>query len=387
MKKSKTLKLLVALLLLLLVFSQVVILNITGGWEGVYLLSTKDWHIEVTDDIFPEDAAHYIAGVPFGTLANHHHRINANNSKLFVSWNSRKGRGSIKNEFSDGSKFLINLSRFKTPEGIMPSGAFIGGGLSKNDPDYTADNRNETGMAFFDGKRWFHIWCSINEAFATPSHADKVIGPDQWKFLSSKVIEKSFSEVTIESRHLAVVDGVPVKIEKYLFYEAGNSFCTVVTRIINVGDKPVTIMYMFGDEPWLGNYGSSQGNVGWTRDGLVKSEQFVNVNTTTYAGFFDYGNDLAAEQHTYTMKANFIEWERTSRPDSAYYSNFIGHFSLPAIDNRKVVLSSKDCRFLGLQWKKTLEPDQEFSFTLAIGMAENDPVTGFPKKPLTGLNH
>lgn len=385
MNYRKSVKILV-LLIPLLIFGLTIRLNITGGWEGMYLLSTNDWHIEVTDDIFPEDAVHFIAGVPFGNIANDHHRLNSKNSRVFLDWNSRKGRGSIKNVFSDGRKLVINLSRFKSPEGNMQSGVFIGGGLSKNDPDYNAEDKNETGMAFFDGKRWYHIWCYMNEAFTTASNSEKVIGPEQWRFLSSRIIEKSASEITIESQHSTEVDGVPVKIEKFLFYEAGNSFCTLVTKIINIGDKPVTIRYMYGDEPWLGNYGSSKGNVGWTRDGLVKTEQSVNVDTHTYAGFFDYGNDLAGEQHDYTMKANFIEWERANHPDSVYYSNYIGHFSLPGIGGRKIALASNDCRFLGLQWEKMLKPNQEYSFSLVIGMADNDPVTGFPRKPRTALN-
>ena len=336
--------------------------NITGGWEGLYLLSGNGWRFEVTDDIFPEDAVRFIFGIPFGNIANEHHRIKANDSNVFLDWNVRKGHGSIKNVYRDGRKLLINLSRFKSLEGVPQSGIFLGGGLSSNDPDFNINDRNETGMAYFDGKRWIHIWCYVNEAIASAAHPNVIIGPEQWHFIDSRILEKSSKEITIESRHEAVVDGEKVEILKYLFYEAGNTYCTVVTKIINIGNRPLAFLYMYGDEPWLGDYGSSEGNVGWLQEGLVKTEQLVNVNTNTYAGFYDYGNDLAGEQHVYTLMANFIEWEKRNRPDSVYFSNFIGHFSPPAIDGREIALASKDSRFLGLQWKKTLAPKQSYTF-------------------------
>ncbi len=175
-------------------------------------------------------------------------------------------------------------------------------------------------------------------------------------------------------------------ISKFLFYEAGDTFCTITTSIVNNGNSPLTFLYMYGDEPWLGDYGSSEGNVGWLQSELVKTERLVNVRTNSFAGFFDYGNDLAGEQHNYTRSANFIEWETDNRPDNAYFSNQTGHFSPPGIDDRQIVLSSNDSRFLGLQWKKTLAPKQSYTFSLAVGMAKNDPLTDFPQIPSTHLN-
>lgn len=359
----------------------------TGGWEGLYLLRGDSWGFEVTDDIFPENVSRFIVGIPFGGIAGMHHRITANNSTMHVAWNTRQGRGNIKNVFPDGNKFLINLSRFKNLDGTPQYGVFLGGGLSRNDPDYNPNDRNETGMSYFDGTRWFHIWCYVNEAIASLAKPDIILGPSKWQFTGSRVIEKSDREITIESDHTTVLDGVPVKIKKFLFYEAGNTFCTVVTRIINIGERPVTILYMYGDEPWLGDYGSSEGNVGWLRGGLAKTEQSVDVKANSFAGFFDYGNDLAGEQHIYTQKANFIEWEMNNLPQCVYFSNLIGRFSPPRRDGQKIALSSPDSRFLGLQWKQTLKPNQSYSFKLAIGMADNDPVTGYPIKPRTGLNY
>ena len=100
---------------------------------------------------------------------------------------------------------------------------------------------------------------------------------------------------------------------------------------------------------------------------------------------FDYGNELAGEGHFFTRYANFLEWEKASRPSKAYISNFSGGVNDP---DKVVPLVSPTNRFIGLQYGPyLLKPGESFSFALAIGMAENDPKTGFPVKPRTDLNH
>jgi hypothetical protein len=99
---------------------------------------------------------------------------------------------------------------------------------------------------------------------------------------------------------------------------------------------------------------------------------------------YDYGNDLAGEDHRFTGVANFIEWERGSRPDIAYIANS----SSGLINHGKAVpLDSRTNRFIGLQYGPfLLKPGDSFNFSIAVGMAGKDPETGFPVKPRTGIN-
>jgi hypothetical protein len=99
---------------------------------------------------------------------------------------------------------------------------------------------------------------------------------------------------------------------------------------------------------------------------------------------FDYGNPLAGEKHEdYTWKANFIEWNMSSRPDVGYFANKEGGTGFEA--NKP--LANPDNRFIGLQWgPRVLGPNESFTFSLAIGMAGNDPTSGFPEKPVTHSN-
>jgi hypothetical protein len=181
-----------------------------------------------------------------------------------------------------------------------------------------------------------------------------------------------------------MINNVPVDVERFLFYQTGNEYVTLVTNFTNVGSTATFFAYLYGDEPWTGDYGSSAGNVGWLKDRIVLTEMEIDTTKYSYAGMFDYGNPLAGEHHEYyTGKANFIEWLPESRPDTAYFSN---QFAWVAPEKSKVPLSSKDSRIIALKWgPHNLAPGNTFTFTISVGMAGTDPKTGFPVKPNTQL--
>ena len=212
--------------------------DITGDWEGIYFLAGPGKMFTVTDDLFPEDTDYLITGFALTWFSNSVSTVKSDSmsgSNLVVRWDDKQGRGYIKNSFADGRKLLINLSRFKNEEGILTSGVFVGGGLPTSDPDFRAKDKDETGMSYFDGNRWYHIWCSVNEAVLPASGSNNPIYPQQWSFLGSRVLENSPNNISIVSHHWFAIDGVPLFVEKYLFYEAGNSYFTLITRVKNVG--------------------------------------------------------------------------------------------------------------------------------------------------------
>lgn len=353
--------------------------------EGVYLLRGVGgkW-LSLTDDLFPENSERLIWGMALPTMKRA--KISGSCSTLdrpctSFEWNEESGRGFIKTTYPDGRKLLINLARFLDSSGKTTSGLFLGGGLPTSDPDYMTFNKNETGMAYFDGKRYYHIWCNVNEGIL--DGANQSVYPSSWKFITSKILENSATDLTLFSSHKVMVNNVPVRVDRYLFYQTGDRFVTLKTFFTNEGAIPTNIAYVYGDEPWLGNFGSSVGNIGWVRDRLITTEGNIDTERYNYAGMFDYGNELAGEKHSYTGKANFIEWDLSSRPSIAYFSNHIGTYSVP---ESKIPLSSRNNRVIFLQWNHTLlVPGDSKSFTIAVGMADNDPKTGMPVKPDTRL--
>jgi len=356
--------------------------------DGLFIQKGENGHwLEITDDLVPEDAPRLIWSMPrypFRSKILSVKCIDSIQPCIDFKWNKKLGRGFIRNSWPDGSKLIINLSRFKDSLGRYPSGIFVGGGLPPADPDYQYLNNEATGMTYYDGRRWYHVWCNANEGVVSPTLPNQTSYPTDWEFKGSWVRENDGRNLTIESRHRLLLNGVPVDAIRLLFYSAGDRHVVMSTAFTNRGTIPIPFQYMYGDEPWIGDFGSSAGDVGWMERELILTEREIDTKKHTYVGMYDYGNELAGEDHKFTGIANFIEWDRGSRPDKAYISNFSGGVINPG---KVLPLVSRTNRFIGLQYGPVmLRPGETFSFAFAAGMAVKDPATGFPVKPATRLN-
>ena len=377
----------VALSCIALLVSRITV-NFALDVDGFFILEGEkgNW-LEFTDDLVPEDAARLIWAMPlypFRKNIDSSKCDNTNQACIDFKWDKSHGRGFIRNTWPDGSKLVINLGRFKDSNGKYPFGIFIGGGLPPSDNDYQFMNNEATGMTYFDGRRWYHVWCNSNEGVISPAQPNIPSYPSDWAFKGSWVRENDGRNLSFESRHQLMLTGVPVDANRFLFYTAGNSYVILVTEFINRGNVPVPFQYIYGDEPWIGDFGSSAGDVGWMGRELILTEREIDTQRYTYFGMFDYGNELAGEEHDFTGIANFLEWTKDNRPDKAYISNFSGGIINPG---KNVPLVSHTNRFIGLQYGPyMLKPGESFSFAIAVGMAGKDPKTGLPVKPKTGLN-
>lgn len=343
--------------------------------------------LELTDDLTPEDASHLLWGMPnhlFNNSVASKKCNSATDSCIDYRWDNTIGRGFIRSTWSNGHKLVINLGRFTENNGKHPSGLFIGGGLPPSDPDFQLSNNDATGMTYYNGRRWFHVWCNANEGILSPSSPLHPSYPFEWQFKGSWILEDDSTSLTIRSRHRVNLAGVPLDLDRTLFYTNGSRYVILVTQISNEGTIPTTFEYLYGDEPWLGDFGSSAGDIGWTEKELIFTERSVDTGNNNFVGMFDYGNPLAGESHLFTGIANFIEWDKDERPNTAYLANTSGGIK-PG--SRPEPLKDPANRFVGLRWKSgTLKPGEAFTFTIAVGMAGKDLKTGLPIKPDTGLN-
>ncbi len=360
--------------------------NVTGSHEGIFFLRGEGGALfEFKDDIYLGEAYRYIIGIDFEPVKQLYDSMFNGRVKgpyLSYMWDEKNGEGYVRNYLADGKQLLTNFSRFRDEFGNTASGLFVGGGL----PEYVEDDdkvkMNATGMAYHDGKRWYHIWCNANEVIFTSALEPRY--PSSWTYLGSKVIRHSTEELILESRHEVMIDTVPLRIDRHVSFRAGATYLALSVNIINAGKSPVTYYYSYGDDPWLGNYGSSGGNVGWSGDGFYYFVGRLNTRKYNYAGYFDFGNGAIGQGHDFTRTADFIEWFGDIEP-FVYFSN--GPFDIPPVNNEKIPLSS-NARFIGLSWgPRTLLPGQSDTYTLAIGMADHDPKTGFPVKPKVDLKN
>jgi len=366
--------------LIVLLTGLVVRINFKGHYEGVFLLKGSGRYLfELKDDLYLGDEHRLIYGLDFDDpLYRIAHLFDRNRHEapyLAYEWNTKDGEGYIRNYLPDGRQLVTNFSRFTDDLGKEAAGLIVGGGMPDSVMEDNHTRMSETGMSYFNGKRWFHIWCNANEAVLS-AQTLKPVYPSQWKFLGSKVLNASEKVLTLMSSHQITIDNVPLRMDRVAFFKAGEPYFILSVRIQNMGKQFASYSYMYGDEPWLGNFGSSEGNVGWTKDGLVKQVGSIDTNKHTFAGMFDYGNDLIGEGHDYTMMANFMEWRSDPNP-GAYFSNS----PFDKFDPATHTPLNSNGRFIGLQWWGDLKPGETERYYIAIGMAGLDPKTGLPAKP------
>ena len=358
-------------------------IDIKGHFDGLFLLKgLHGWKYELKDDLYVGDAERLVYHIDFddprfriSSVFNHYTQ---GQKHLYYEWDSRDGSGFFRNFFPDGTQLLTCFGRFedsKTKEHVQ--GLFVGGGLPASVIGRIDWAMNETGMAYYDGRRWYHIWCNVNEGIYTIKNFKMI--DVHWNFLGSNVIDESASSVVISSSHQLADAGTPLRMDRFVYINAGEPYFFLTIKFTNTGQIPAEFIYTYGDEPWVGNYGSSKGNVGWVKDQIINFEKKIDSSKYSYAGYYHYGNDAIGEGHDFTHTANFIEWFGKHKPD-VYFANAGGDLK-DTTGKLKIPLSSNE-RFIGLEWKpQRLNPGQSISYNLAIGMAGYDPITNLPVKP------
>ncbi len=372
-------------LFIALLINHFVDFHITDHFEGIYLLKgdSKNRFL-VTDHLFVGHEKKIILSKTFDSnycnLSKKlsHCRKNPKNH-LHVVWNRSDGSGYVSNQFSDGSGLVTYLGRFIDDDtNNEVHGLFVGGELPETLENISRYKMNDSGMTYFDNKKWYHIWCSVNEGIGSPLTGVN-IQPSKWEYIGSGIESQTSEKVVITSSHKVVIDGIPVKIDRKCTFTAGEPYFTLEILITNIGTKLLFYNYLYGDEPWIGEYGNSLGDVGWVKDRIVNYEEMIDTSKYSFIGMADLGNRVIGEKPVYTNLANFIEWFGSEKPNYAYFTNKLEHFPTNA---GTVPLDSNE-RFEGLQWDRFLAPKESATIRIAIGMAKFNPKTGIPEKPQT----
>lgn len=347
---------------------------------GLYLLKgTKGKTLEFSNDLFLGEEDLVISRIDFdGAYRAVTTNRSADRPRLEIKWDAVDGHGFVLNHLGEGRELVTNFSRYRDSEGEHTHGLFIGGAVPLSVRSDSENKQNDSGMTFFDGESWQHIWCNTNEGIGS-TVTPKRYGPSAWEYLGSRIITKSSERLVLSSRHRVPVDGVPLQIDRTTTFAAGEPYMLLTVKITNTGQRPSQYFYYYGDEPWLGDFGGSAGDVGWTGEQIHQYETTLDPKTVSFAGMADYGSDLLGEGHRFSHVANFIEWLGPDRPDVVFFANQYDGFAHPP--EVKVPLQG-DARSIGMYWgPRQLAPGQSQVFSLAIGMAASDQLTGRPRKP------
>lgn len=350
-----------------------------GHLEGIYLSkgqAGKSW--QITDDVYLGEEDFVLAGVDFEWFYNllHLHHSQGH-PHLELTWDEAAGEGFVRNYLGGDKVLMTSFSRYRDSNGQHTHGLFIGGAL----PDAILDDtKNNSGMSYFDGKRWSHIWCNTNEGIGS-TVAPHGYAPSAWRFLGSRIVSQTEEHVVLTSDHEVDVNGVLLQVQRRVEMTAGVPALNLTVRISNPGNGIGRYFYYYGDEPWLGDFGSASGDIGWVDGRLVEYEEVIDPLKFSSAGMADFGSSVLGEGHNYGHAANFISWLGPDRPDIVFFANQYDGF---AHDPQVRVPLQGDGRSIGMYWgPRTLAPSQNQLFTLVIGMAELNPETGMPRIPAT----
>jgi hypothetical protein len=346
-------------------------LHVEGSWRGLYLLEARDGRsLELHDDLYLGEGSRLVLGLSFSGLRRW---MGASapepapgDAALELDWDERTGQGSVRNRLGDGRELVTLLGRFRDDLGGRPQGIWVGGAL----PDVASDpgGLDQSGMALRDGGRWVHVWCNTNEALVDMDGPHRTIPPSAFAFLGSRVLVHDARRVVLTSRHEATLRRGRLRMERFAYFAAGQPFFKLGIRLTALGPGPVTYAYLYGDEPWVGRFGTAAGNVGWIEGAVIPVEANVDPRAHRWAGVVDLKSGYA----------NYLEWLGDDLPDDLYFANRPGPHADAAA---RVPLDSNEV-FIGLQWVgRRLAPGEGRSMRLVIGLADRDPATGKPRRP------
>jgi hypothetical protein len=328
----------------------------SGRLLGLFLLrSERGRPFELKDDLKLGEEERLLGGLGFAAVRRRLGSPRLGRPRLEVAWDREDGSGYVGNVLADGRTLETVFGRYLHDDGREVHGLFVGGAQ----PDAILDLAlEESGMSLRDARGWHHLWCTVNEAIRLEGD-DRLYHPPDWRLVDSRVLVDTPERVILASQHRLEAGGAGLAMHRLAHFQAGQPWVRLGVRFTNVGERAVTLTYGYGDEPWVGRFGSADGNVGWVRGGLVPVARRLDLRLERWAGIADAKSGFA----------NFIAWP-ASDPDLAYFNN---HGGPPTRQEAGAPLSSNEV-YVGLEWqRRRLEPGQALSIQLVIGLAATAP--------------
>ena len=160
------------------------------------------------------------------------------------------------------------------------------------------------------------------------------------------------------------------EVTKLLLWPRGVGYVVVSTTLRNVCDHPKRLSFYTGDDPWIGRYKTSDGDVGWTAAGLVRTEAAIDPTTFRHGGLYDLGNALLGQSSApFSNVASFIALDPTLPPPSVVlFANAFAHD--PAEVDPSRPLDNRSMTALNIGWRGVvLEPGGALRVRYALGRA------------------
>lgn len=173
-----------------------------------------------------------------------------------------------------------------------------------------------------------------------------------------------------------------LEVVRYLSWPKGAAFLIVATYLRNTGDRPRRMAFWTGDDPWVGRYQTSAGDIGWTAEGLVLNEARIPGASFGYGGIADLGNPaLGDAPGDFSAVANVIMPDpNRPPPDVVYFANGFAHRDADVDPLR--ALEPWTPTAINLGWTEIrLAPGAVVQFRYALGRADAAGSDGIPRPP------
>ncbi len=205
-------------------------------------------------------------------------------------------------------------------------------------------------------------------------------GPDgvRLEYVRGRVLEASRDRVALLSENR----GGCYEVRKIATTWATARFWIIATRITNRCERDVHFDFYSGDDPWLGTYKSSDGDVGWTPLGAVRHEARFEAGDFTAGGLVDLGNlTLGQREGSFSNEASFFALDPSlPLPGETLFANRFAHG--PSEIDPERPLDNRTMTALNLGWVgRTLRPRESMDVALALGHAVAGDAVGTPRLP------
>jgi hypothetical protein len=303
-----------------------------------------------------------------------------------IGWNPETGKGPVAQDFDDGSRIEICFQcGYKGYTGGLVIGSF-------NTPGFSwIPSRPVRGFTFLN------MWCAFDETlhetatgdnytFGWSQNFDERHEGKRLALQDAKIIGRSESGIVLGSTN----EGGCYRVDRFVSWKRGDRFVVFSMSVQNRCDENVRFDYWLGEDPWIGTYKSSEGDVGWVqlREGegskasIVRQEKRLDGELFECAGVYDLGNVEAGDvEGGFSNQANFIRLSPlTPRPTVVYFANRFAHEDADITPD--LPLNNKTLTAFNIGWKGIeLGPGEKLALGWAAGVAETSEPPSPPSCP------
>ncbi|MFH1532787.1 MAG: hypothetical protein ABIK09_18855 [Pseudomonadota bacterium] len=284
-----------------------------------------------------------------------------------VGWDPATGKGLITQRMPDGDRYDLCLQcRYPGYAGGLWIGSMNGSGLlwTPKEPSPGFPSLNlfcAQDESLWDHEEGLEYDCGWSENFGRGDDGVRM------EYLDGEILQDGRQgSLVLRSFNR----GGCWEATRYLSWPDGAAYVLIASHVRNVCDAPRRLSFWTGEDPWIGTYKTSEGDVGWTNEGLVRAEVQVDPGTFRWGGLYDLGNELSGESPgAFSGAANFIMPDPGTPPDRVLFANRFAHGEDELTPGKP--LDNKTLTAINLGWvDRVLGPGETLRVVVAMGKAE-----------------